>query len=85
MKRTKKQVVELIQQFLIDKEMTVQQLAALLGVCKQSVYRWMDGSRNISTRHYTYLEAIMRDYEPHWVIDMDETKLKEYLWNKEKE
>lgn len=81
MKRTKKQVVELIQQFLIDREMTVQQLAALLGVCKQSVYRWMDGSRNISTRHYTHLEALMRDYEPQWVIDMDETELASHLFN----
>lgn len=80
MKRTKKQTTELIQQFLIDKEMSVEQLAAILGVCKQSVYRWMDGSRNISTRHYIQLETLMMDYEPHWVIDMDEKELAAYIF-----
>lgn len=85
MNRTKKEVISVLQQFLIDNDMTVKALASDLKVSKQTVYRWLDGTRSPSNRHYAQLDSLMKDYEPQWVIDMDETKLKEYLWNKEKE
>ena len=85
MKRTKKEVISVLQQFLIDNDMAVKALASDLKVSKQTVYRWLDGTRRPSNRHYAQLDSLMRDYDPEWVIDMDETELKEYLCNKEKE
>lgn len=79
MKKTKEQIKNLIQRFLIDKNMSVADLARILGVGKSSVYKWMDGSRGISQRHYIQLEALMRDYEPKWVIDMTVEELEEHF------
>lgn len=80
MRRTKEQVVSLIQQFLIDRNMSVEELATILKVHRGSIYRWMDGSRGISTRHYIQLECLMRGYEPHWTIDMTVEELeKQYF------
>lgn len=77
MNRSKKEVVDLIQRFLIDKNMTVADLAKILNVSKSSVYRWIDGSRGISNRHYMALDCLMRGYEPKWVIDMTVEELEE--------
>ena len=77
MNKTKEQMPDLIQRFLIDKNMSVAELATILGVGKSSVYRWMDGSRGISNRHFIQLLGLMRDYEPQWVIDMSVEELEQ--------
>lgn len=79
MNRSKKEVVDLIQRFLIDKDMSVEDLAKILNVSKSSVYRWMDGSRGISNRHYVALDCLMKDYEPKWVIDMTVEEMEEHF------
>lgn len=80
MNRTKKEVISVLQQFLIDNDMTVKALASDLKVSKQTVYRWLDGTRSPSNRHYAQLDSLMKDYEPHWVIDMDEKELAAYIF-----
>lgn len=78
---TKKEVSSYLQFFMVDKDISVKELAKRIGASESSIYSWMSG-KEMNNRFYLKLLKEMDGYSPsEWVIMKDDKELKDYMFN----
>lgn len=60
--RSKEEIQKAIIYYLIDNDMTVSELSKKIGASKPSIYRWMNGTCEITNKYYIKLNRLFDDY-----------------------
>lgn len=79
---TKQEVSNYLGFYLIDKDISVKELAKKIGASESSIYSWMAG-KVMNNRFYLKLLKEMEGYRPSkWVLMKDEEELNDYMYRK---
>lgn len=71
--RSKEEIQKMIIYYLIDNDMSVNELSEKLKCSKASIYRWMDNKSVLTDKYYIKLEKLFDGYNPNeWNKDKQE-------------
>lgn len=62
--RSKEEIQKLIIFYLTDNDMTVEEMSKIIGAAKPSIYRWINGTNQITNKYYLKLVKLFDGYIP---------------------
>ena len=78
---SKESIGKLLTYYIIDKDISIKEIAEKLNVSRGSIYHWISG-KPMTNRYYIKLLKMLEGYNPSaWVLDKSEAELKEYMFN----
>ena len=80
--RSKEEIKNIIIYYLIDNDMSANDLAEKLNCSRASIYRWMSKRSTIANKYYVKLLKLFENYSASkWVLEKTEKELEEHMYN----